>query len=189
MAVALVLLLLPVCARAQGGFACPKAGTIVESAGGWKSVYDGPEPNYPVVCKVTDPHGRHLRRLYSWFNEDDIAPGGDRRARLALQMLFSGQKSEVTFDLIYYGMTVSQTWRRLGQETLILGGRPTDTIIYQRDEFFVLSKGSTPVGYGRSWKMWFDQSTGVFFKFKLMSMYGPGRPPLGEWEALSVTTP
>lgn len=190
MAAVPVLLLLPVwAARAQTGFACPNAGTIVVS-GGQKYVWDGYEPDDPVICDGTHPDGRHIRRLYGWFDPDDIAPGGDRSVRLALQALFSGKKSEVTFRIITKeGVTDSYTWRRLGQEILKFGVRFADTTIYQSDEFFVLLRGSTPVGCGRRSKLWFDPTTGVFVKAKLVSMYGPGEPSGRGWTVHSVKTP
>jgi hypothetical protein len=183
------LLLLPAWARAQTSFVCPKAGTIVESRGGRKLVYAGTEPNDPVICKVTYPDGRHVRRLYGWYDPDNVAPGGDRSARLALQALFSDQKSEVTFHLITISVgQVSHTWRRLGRETIMLGEHPAEATIYQEDDFYVVL-GKTPKGFGRSWKLWYDPSTGVIVKFKLISVSGPGHPPVREWTARSVATP
>jgi hypothetical protein len=137
MAVVPIFLLLPAWARAQTGFACPKAGTIVDSAGG-KYVYAGPEPGDPAVCRVNSPDGRHLRRPYSWYGEEALTPGGDRSARPALQALFSGDRSEVTFDLMTIQLgKVSDTWRRSGRETLMLGGHQSvDTIVYQHENFF-----------------------------------------------------
>jgi hypothetical protein len=177
-------------ARAQNGFACPRAGTVVQFSNG-KQIYDGSEPDDPVLCRVTLQSGRHVRRLYNWFIIDDWIPGHDKPVRRAMQALFSGQENEVTFDVFPSNLDhrIPQTWRHLSQETLAIGGHLIATTIYRHEisAFFPWGNRWTR-SMDRAWNLWFNSSTGIFVKQKLIWHAGIGTPPV-DWVALSVTIP
>jgi hypothetical protein len=141
---------------------------------------------------VTTMAGKHVRRLYCVYDVDNAVPGTDRPAHLALQELFSGKKNEVTFGWVFSGRGWGspQTWKRLGQETLMIGGFSVDTMAYLYTDSIVFDLGPHVRFAQQEWELWFDPSTGVFVKGKLMSMSGPGAPPLvREWMVISITKP
>ena len=70
-ATVLVFLLISAEARAQTGFTCPKAGTIVNT-GRYRSIYRGADPSDPVVCLITHPDGHTVRRLYDWYDPETL---------------------------------------------------------------------------------------------------------------------
>ncbi len=110
--------------------------------------------------------------------------------RLAMGELFSGQKSEVTFDIpppSGVAQIAQHTWKRLGEDVLVIGGQQVDTTIYQLGSagaYFARE----PQSFRREWKLWYPTS-GIVVKGKMTPIWGPwnGAPP--HWEVTSITTP
>ena len=163
--------------RAQsGGFACPKAGVTVTfkvpaSGVEWTDTYHGADPNDPMVCLVTGAtptrgSGEH-RLLYDYFYFTVDYPGivESKRLRTALQLLFSGQKSQVTFT--YRAFTpwtggkgpyrFEDTWTRLGHDTIQIGSRDIDVVSIEQKSTRELDNPVTA-------RLWYDPESGVFLK-------------------------
>jgi len=173
-----------------GGFTCPKPGTVVKSANGMSVVYHGTEPGDSVVCLKTSSIGRDLKELYNWYSVDS---GRDpTAARAAMQDLFSGKVSKVSFetDVTFANVrrtpgprTYLNTWSRVGEDVLAIDGRQIRTVVFDYER-----EGEYLVGFHGKWKIWFDPSSGLFLKGAFTPIKGtPRENP--DWQVVSITVP
>jgi hypothetical protein len=165
--------------RAQsGGFACPKAGVTVTfkvpaSGVEWTDSYHGADPNDPMVCLVSGAtanrgSGEH-RLLFDYFYFTMDYPGIVESAKLraALQLLFSGQKNQVTFTYRAYTpwsggkgpYRFEDTWTRIGHDTIKIGNRDIGVVLFQQ-------KSTRELDNPIRARLWFDPESGVFVKIE-----------------------
>jgi hypothetical protein len=165
-------------------FTCPRDGTWVE--GMWldsqykfDTWYDGADPKDPAMCYVRTmplgPNGEriHMIRLYNTFYRqtlyethkliyhDDLLRG--MNALLTSQ----ADKAHFIFGIAVNGnapqIYLEQTWQRLPNETLTVGDRVVDAMVFrcraERETWPGLYSGVHVVT-----KRWFDPKTSIFVK-------------------------
>lgn len=146
-----------------GGFRCPKPGTVIGLSNQTTSTFQGADPRDPEVCVRTNSGVGEQRYLFNYW----LMPirGDEAPVRAAMRALLSGQSNEVSFNItimiIGAGQTrsdnfqsLAETFRRIGQETLTIGGKTFAATVFERIE---VSAGRTNVR-----KVYYDPGSGVF---------------------------
>jgi len=175
-AVATFSVLMPGSLTAQpSGFACPKAGTVVEydRAGTNMTTWQGTDPDDPSICIRTNTRTGVKRQLYNWYL---LGTGRDAsEAKQPLQALFSHTVDQVTFvyQVKNWHMGNSQskeTWTRKGSEDITVGSRTIKADVLEL-EIEHLYGGL----YHGTWRLLFDPISGVFLKgsFKGANGFSP----------------
>jgi hypothetical protein len=165
-------------------FTCPRDGTWVE--GMWTDTqykfaiwYDGADPKNPAMCYVRTmplgPHGEriHMIRMYNTFYRSTLYEThklvyGEDLPR-GMNALLTGQtdNAHFTFGIAINGNTPSlyleQKWQRLGNETLMIGDRAVNAMVFrcwaEREHWPGFHSGIHVVT-----KRWFDPKTSIFVK-------------------------
>jgi hypothetical protein len=166
-------------------FTCPSDGTWIERM--WVDTqykhniwFDGANPKDPAMCYVRNmplgPHGErfHLPVLYDLFTyrsplvstyqllyNDDFRPG--------MNALLTGQTDKAHFIVAasINGNAPTryseQTWQRLPNETLTIGDRVVDAMVFRSRSVRKYVTG-LPTGGHVVMKRWFDPKTSIFVK-------------------------
>jgi hypothetical protein len=107
----------------------------------------------------------------------------EKAARAGLGAILSGQSQEVSFEMTNsipgtrYMWSGTESWKRTGQATISIGGRPTN-VITLREAF----KGGANSSYDGSNDLWYDPALHIFVKGETH-----GGRPTGNFEVLSVS--
>lgn len=181
------------------GFVCPHDGLSVE--GMWTETrvkfvtwYDGANPNDPAMCYVRfmplGPNGEriHMVKFYNVFFQQTLALNAleyqthkllhIEDMHRSMEALLSGQVDKVNFIITisinsatpFY---IEQTWQRLDNETLTIGDRQINAMVFRcrsdRENWPGVHSGRHTVT-----KRWLDPSTGVWVKELLEKSVGSG---------------
>jgi len=176
------------------GFICPRDGLSVE--GMWVDTqykfvtwFDGADPKDPAMCYVRfmplGPNGEriHMARLYNTFfrqtvyeshklvNVDDLRRGMDA--------LLTGQTDKATFT---FGVSINgappvysaQEWQRVGTETLTIGDRVINAVVFRTWSDREYWPGGLRSGRHTIMRRWFDPATSIFVKEVVEENVGGG---------------
>jgi hypothetical protein len=145
-------------------FTCPKAGTVeVRPFGTIRHV--GPSASDPDVCNWIDFWDKPRASL---FNLDSVNDTDKATVHKALIALLSGSTTSVSYDFTTeFGKLRHLTWTFLRRETLTVGGKTFDTIVF--DE-----KSEDPSHtWGGDYVWWFDPKNGLWLKCEFRLLFGP----------------
>lgn len=202
---AVAALVFPPLASAQTSQWCPPAGTVIKgknNRGEWTTTTKGADPTDSAVCTSVavgpgvagSDHGKLMRRLYDYYDLTNytLSPETMKSARDGLGAILAGQTQEISYARTisaaggfgwYYsgGASGVQTWKRLGETTLSIGGHPTKVIMLRAS-----LKGGANSGYDGYTDLWYDPASHIFVKFEEHQVGGPVRFAS---EVISVTPP
>jgi hypothetical protein len=187
-------------------FTCPRDGTWVE--GMWvdsqykfDTWYDGADPKDPAMCYVRTmplgPHGEriHMIRLYNVFYRETLYEThklvyNDDLPR-GMNALLTGQtdKANFIFGIAVNGNTpklyLDQRWQRLPNETLTVGDRVVDAMVFRcRTEREHIPGLRT--GIHATTKRWFDPKTSIFVKEVVEEAVGGIGPTSMDYVVLQI---
>jgi len=181
-------------ALAAGGFTCPAKGTIVVLQNGnyatFKVVFHGADAQDPLVCNRTyfpesaPTTGTDASLFLNYYNIKDSITLAEQ-AQLAA--FFAGQQNQVSVD--YKAIANSgvrlfsyhDSWKRLGMQTLQIGGRQYAVDVLQRVNANVTTDQQGTV------KIWYDRASGLFLKSSTENFQYFGSS--GVYHVVSVTPP
>jgi hypothetical protein len=171
-------------------FSCPKVGTAVvgrntDNNGGWETRYAGASKDDPYVCNRVSSNGKIYGRLFNCLPLD--GDSNAEAARKALIALLSGSQNSVTFEFEnVFRAQESETWTLLRHETLLVGGRSFDTLVFSRT--VKLEHRMYP--REGNFMLWLDPKNGVWLKSEFNLVAGPTQGWVGlNFEVLAVTLP
>jgi hypothetical protein len=156
----------------------------------------GADPNDNSICiGVMDGPGAGLnfgkivRSIYGWYPLQNFAMSAEteKKARAGLSAILSGQSEEVSFEMTNsrpgtsYVWSGTESWKRTGKATVLIGGRPTN-VITLRESF----KGGADTNYDGYTDLWYDPVLHLFVKGETHSTGGPVR---SGFEVMSVSAP
>ena len=136
-------------------------------------------------------NGKPLSRIYGWYDITNLNMTADtqNKARAGLGAILTGQTAATSFDMTMNTVGRSETWsgveswKRTGQTTIPVGGRPTNVIALH--EAF---KGGANSRYDADWDVWYDPATHLFVKGHKTTATGFGGR-IADFEILSVSSP
>lgn len=186
-------------ASAQTSQWCQPAGTVIKRTTGrgeTTTTTKGADPADSTVCmSVTvgtgagSDYGKDIRRLYGWYDltnftypQETMKNAGD-----GLGAILSGRVQEISYEMTISrangsgGWSGIETWKRMGETTISVGGRPTKVIML-RESF----KGGGNTNYDGYSDLWYDPALHMFVKIEEHAVGGPVRYAL---EVVSVTPP
>jgi hypothetical protein len=184
-------------ARAQPFQWCPPAGLLIKARntqGEYTRATKGADPNDNSVCigVANGPgagidSGKTVRAIYGWYTLQNFAMTADteKSARAGLGAILSGHSDEVSFQMTNsrpgtsYIWSGTESWKRTGQATLSIGGRPTNVMTLH--EMF---KGGANTNYDVYWDLWYDPVLHLFVRGESHFTGGPIR---SFFEVLSVS--
>ena len=188
-------------AHAQGVDLCPRSGLVIKatnSTGDYTATTKGGDPRDKSVCiSVAEGpgtgvnNGKPVSRIYTWYDLTNFNLTSDtqNKARAGLGAILTGQTNETSFDMTMNEVGKSQTWsgveswKRTGQTTIPVGGRPTNVITLH--EAF---KGGANSRYDADWDLWYDPALHLFVKGHKTSATGFGGR-IVDFQILSVSSP
>lgn len=187
-------------ASAQTSQWCPPAGTVTKrttSRGETTTTSKGADPADSTVCmSVTvgtgvsgTDYGKLMRRLYGWYDLTNYTHPQEtmKNARDGLGAILSGRIQEISFEMTTvtasasYVWSGTQTWKRMGETTISIGGHPTKVIML-RSSF----KGGANSNYDGYSDVWVDPALHIWVKLEEHAVGGPVRFAA---EVVSVTPP
>ena len=150
------------------GSLCPRPGTTVTFIDAGQTVigtYQPVDPADPALCRMSTSTGETRTLLYNLY--DPKALSDRSSASAALRDLLSGQKDRVEFQnqltTNYPFPIFVESWTRLGQESLEIGTRHVQAIVFEHD----IDRASAPWGvasqylFHKGWRLWYDPVMGV----------------------------
>jgi hypothetical protein len=168
-------------------FSCPKPGTV-EIRPSFKIQYTGSSDTDPYMCNKIDGWGKKQTLLFNYL---DVTDADRQAARGAFIALLSGREKTVSYDYISpIGLTSRQTWTRLRRQTLTIGGKPVDTIVFEQQmQRIGPYRGDAP--WAGDYLHWLDPKTSLWVKgeFHLISGAYNGGAAYATYEDVSVTLP
>lgn len=146
-----------------GGFRCPKPRTVIGLSNQTTSTFQGADPRDPDVCVRNNSGVGEQRLLFNYW----IMPirGDEASVRAAMRALLSGQSNEVSFNITIMALqpgqprsdnfqNLAETFRRIGQECLTIGGKAFTATVFERTEIVA--------GRTNERKVYYDPASGVF---------------------------
>jgi Caspase domain len=149
------------------GSLCPKPGTRVTFMDASRTVtgtYQPVDPADPALCRMSTSTGETRTLLYNLYDTKALS---DRSSvSRALKDLLSGRKDQVEFQTQlttnYPFPIFVESWTRLGQESLEIGTRHVQAIVFEHDIDRPSAQWGTAIGqYRKRWKVWYDPVMGV----------------------------
>ena len=156
----------------------------------------GPDPTDSTVCTAVtvgtgagSDYGKDIRRLYgiSDITNRTYSPETMKRSRDGLAAILSGRVQEISYEMTISmangggGWSGIQSWKRMGETTLSIGGHPTKVIML-RASF----KGGANSNYDGYSDLWYDPAMHSWVKTEEHAVGGPVRFAS---EVVSVTPP
>jgi hypothetical protein len=172
---------------ALGGFACPRAGTELETTRRERIVYSGADPADPLVCQA-DLAGRSLRLIYNFWPAGSVDAQSEARIRAGMAALFplaAGKRSEFGY-FGGVGLTsaqYSETWAVTGEQIVSLpAGQMRVWVIERREE--VVTGGV----FAARWTYWYAPDALLFVRVAYEHIRGR-EPADPAWQATRLTLP
>jgi hypothetical protein len=168
-------------ARAQAvDFACPRNGVIEERALG-KLQYTGAAATDPVVCNRLNYKNEPESRLFNFYLLENSS---NAAVKAGLSDLFSGRKTSVSFDYTSPTRYLShETWKLLRREQVTIGGKPLNTVVYDRETLY-----ETRSGFHGHFVQWLDPKNGLWVKSETNVISGQvsGQPQTYQDHAITL---
>ena len=173
-------------ALAQAAVWCPPPGTVVtgrSSSGPYTGTSNGTDPNDPTVCirVATGPglgtdYNKPVRRMYGWYDMTsyDFSTDTLSSMRDGLGAILSGRSTQVTFKRTttdkgtHHGWSGTETWQRMGETTLTIGGKAVK-VIALRATF----EGGANTSYTGFTDAWYSPEFHMFVKGETHRGNGP----------------
>ena len=155
-----------------GPFHCPAAGTTITLdvvGGSVKGVYQASDPADPALCRIVTSAGETRTLLYNFFDTRSII--GLSSIRAGMDNLLSKHADQAEFTIYYrFPNPFTETWKRLGTETLLIGDRYVRAIKFDRVRRPVgFYSGAAP---SKEWLVWYDPASDLFLKSELRGSNG-----------------
>jgi hypothetical protein len=118
--------------------------------------------------KSVDFRGKADSLLFNYFPVNDQYKAED--ARNGFSALLSGRLKSATFEFTsaWNRHLIRDTWTFLRRETLIVDGKPFETIVFSRRAFIVKSQG----GWLGNFTLWLDPKNGLWLKSEFHLLNG-----------------
>ena len=153
-------------ARPGVPFHCPKPGTRATFGASTRPMtYTGTDPADPLICTAVNRNGTTLRRVANFFAPP---PGQERAIRDGMAPLFPivpGTKVQFDYFQDYRNDRTKtgqfmEEWTVEGPETLMIGGKPVQTYVFNRS----VENNQTYGSLGYTMRLWFAPDSGVWVK-------------------------
>jgi DNA-binding winged helix-turn-helix (wHTH) protein/TolB-like protein len=144
-------------------FTCPQAGTVEVRPLG-KIRHAGPSASDPDVCNWKDYWGKPRASLFNLYPVNDTDKAAVHKA---LSALLSGRTTGVSYDFTAgTGNLRHVTWTFLRHETLTVGAKTFDTIVFDEKSEDANHR------WGGDYVWWFDPKNGLWLKCQFRLLFG-----------------
>lgn len=148
-------------------YQCPPPGTYVETQTDSQILsrtHLGSIPDKPGGCLAR--RGSEVSESYFGFYFGSLTRGVEE-ARQGLSDLFADRRQSFTVTAGDARIEYNETWRRLGKETVSIDSKPTETVVFERDQV-----GAAGNSFSGTERLWFSPETNVWVKRQVIRKNG-----------------